>query len=109
VYLSQRYAREDKGEWLSIHQEKYIDSSAPPSAKQIEFEVSFSRLYINVPFTPTFLLQVNMHMKAGVGVSIVNRHNQEIFYISLQDINLDYGFTQHGISMEVTVQNMQVW
>ncbi|ELT97897.1 hypothetical protein CAPTEDRAFT_149660 [Capitella teleta] len=55
-----------------------------------------------------FTTQVNMHMKGGVGVSLVNRKNQEILYVSLQTIHLDYGFTQRCITLEISVLNIQV-
>ena len=53
-------------------------------------------------------LQVMLNLIGGIGLSLVNSIPEELVYISLQRIHIDYCGSPISQTLEVTVNNIQV-
>ena len=51
---------------------------------------------------------MSLHLPAGIGVSVVNSHLEELVYISLKDIIMEYQSTAGGQIFTASIQNIQV-
>ena len=49
-----------------------------------------------------------MSLKGGLGVSLVNSTPEELVYISLQNISLDYISNANSTTADISVANVQV-
>ena len=54
------------------------------------------------------MLQVNLDLKKGIGVSLINKQAEEILYINLNNLTLDYQSDFSGVKMDISVANVQV-
>lgn len=54
------------------------------------------------------LFQLDVNLKGGVGVSLVNKVPEELLYITLKNITLSYRSNQRGTTLEMSVANIQV-
>ena len=54
------------------------------------------------------MFQIHVKLSAGIGVSVVSKLQEELLFITLSDIDIDYSTNSHGQQMEMSVKNMQV-
>lgn len=54
------------------------------------------------------MIQVDVNLKGGLGISLVNSVPEELLYISLRNIVLLYRENARAVTMEMTVSNIQV-
>ena len=55
-----------------------------------------------------FVFQIDVNLKGGLGLSIVNSLPEELLYISLKNIMLMYRENSKAVTMEISVSNIQV-
>ena len=49
-----------------------------------------------------------MSLKGGLGISLINRFPEELVYISLCNITMDYISTPEKVNFDISVSNIQV-
>lgn len=49
-----------------------------------------------------------MSLKGGLGISLINRFPEELVYISLSNITMDYISTPEKVNFDISVSNIQV-
>ena len=95
----QRYTTVDTDDWVAL---------SPTQSRPTRTRSSSSKPQQAELVVKHREVEVNVHLQAGVGVSLVNRDNQEVIYATLHDIHLEYISTQNGVGFEMSVRNIQV-
>ncbi|XP_053397930.1 intermembrane lipid transfer protein VPS13D-like [Mercenaria mercenaria] len=52
-------------------------------------------------------IELDVNLKGGVGISLVNKVPEELLYITLKNITLSYRSNQRGTTLEMNVSNIQ--
>ncbi|XP_060085097.1 intermembrane lipid transfer protein VPS13D-like [Ylistrum balloti] len=53
-------------------------------------------------------LELSMNLKGGLGISLVNKNAEELLYISMRNIIMDYCSTPSSIKMDISVASVQM-
>lgn len=75
-----------------IYEEKSIQSKEEESSQQEDRK----------------LLELSMSLKGGLGISLINKVPEELVYISLSNITMDYVSTPERVSFDISVADIQV-
>ena len=51
---------------------------------------------------------MTLHLPAGIGISVISSQSEELIYVSLKDIIVDYQSTAAGQIYSINVKNVQV-
>ncbi|OWF52509.1 Vacuolar protein sorting-associated protein 13D [Mizuhopecten yessoensis] len=57
---------------------------------------------------PKTSLELSMNLKGGLGISLVNKNAEELLYISMRNIIMDYSSTPSSIKMDISVASVQM-
>ena len=110
TYLSAgQEVEEQQAEQMPQHLEVDQCGSLFLKKRKNPFTFFFSKIMLFLHASYTYnTLQVLVELPAGLGISLVNSWPEELVYVSLRNIQLDYHSSEAGQLIEATIKNIQV-
>ncbi|XP_023229581.1 vacuolar protein sorting-associated protein 13D-like isoform X2 [Centruroides sculpturatus] len=88
-------------DWVVVEEQKKLKTKLAV-AKNSLHKQTFSKI------EETYAVHIYSHLSGGFGISLINHLSEELIYICLQNIMVEYNRTHDGHSVDGSIQNIQV-
>lgn len=89
-------------DWIIVEEQKKLKTKSTITKNSSIQKQNYSKI------EETYALHIYSHLSGGFGISLINHLSEELIYIYLQNIMVEYNRTYDGHSIDGSIQNIQV-